>query len=225
MSDEGKKLVGIELAKRLVSGEKIGIGSGSTVECAIGAIRERIRDEGLIISGVPTSKRTAELADAAGIQVLSPINAGKLSWAFDGADEIDYDLNMIKGGGACMLHEKIVARRSEKLVILITENKIVKNLGENFAVPVEIINVAEDLVSEQLHVLGAKEVVLRVDSGKSIVTDEGNVILDAHFDNITPELETKINSITGVVENGLFMNFSPEVLLAKDGRVDTFGGR
>ena len=142
MTIEAKKLLGIKLAQRILDGEKIGIGSGSTVECAISAIGERIAKENLSISCVPTSKRTAELSRNLGINVLNQINAGTLSWAFDGADEINSDLNMIKGGGACMLHEKIVAKRARKLVILVTEDKIVESLGENFAVPVEVVPAA-----------------------------------------------------------------------------------
>lgn len=226
-----KSVVARALAGRVRDGELIGIGSGSTVELAIEEIGRRIRDKGLRVRAVPTSHRTALVAEEVGIEVLSPVSRAKLSWAFDGADEVDPELNLIKGRGAAMLHEKIVARRAKRLVIAITEDKLVSRLGETFSVPVEVIPDALGLVEQGLQELGASEVVLREAAKKygPVVSEDGNFVLDARFASIRPELESKIKNLTGVVESGLFIGCTDEVLVArktgvfsqklKDGRV------
>ena len=114
-----KEIVAKVFAERVSDGDCIGIGSGSTVELAVKAIGERIKSEGIKISGIPTSHYISLVAQESGIEILSAISRTKISWAFDGADEVDPQLNMIKGGGAAMLNEKIIAGRSERLVILV----------------------------------------------------------------------------------------------------------
>lgn len=212
-----KSLVARTLAKRVQEGEVIGLGSGSTVELAIDQIAQRISRDGLRVSGVPTSYRTALVAKQAGIQVLSSIPCPKLSWAFDGADEVDPDSNLIKGRGAAMLSEKIIARQSKGLVIIVSENKLVDQLGKRFPVPVEVVPEAVQLVEEALLKLGARECNLReaVNKYGPVVTEHNNLILDAWFNKIEVGLEQEINSLTGVVENGLFIGFRPELLIAR----------
>lgn len=212
-----KKQLAEILAKRIVDGETVGLGSGSTVELAVLALGKRVAEENLRLKAYPTSHRIALIAEQAGIELLSPVSEASISWTFDGADEVDPELNLIKGGGAAMLNEKIIADRSERLVILVTEEKLVKRLGEKFAVPIEVIPEAFGYVKSQLLKLGAKEVVLRqaVNKYGPVISEHNNFILDAKFENIQESLEREINCITGVVDNGLFMNRADEVIVAK----------
>lgn len=213
-----KELLGDIIASRVGNGETIGLGSGSTAEIIVRAIGERIRRDKLTVFGVPTSIRTALLADEMGIRVLSPLSAGRLDWAVDGADEVDDALNMIKGRGAAMLCEKIIAKRAHgRLVIVVTKEKLVTRLGERFAIPVAVIPEAIQSVVYELRTAGATEVVPRESAGKygPAISDDGHLVLDVRFPVIVPELELRIKSITGVVESGLFVGMTPEVLILK----------
>ena len=204
------------LASRVTSGQLIGLGSGSTAELALEEIGKRIAAESLEVYGLATSIRSARIAENNGISVLSSFSKKKISWAFDGADEVDPQLNMIKGRGAAMLSEKIMARRAPKILIIVSEEKLVDKLGTRFAVPVEVVPEALALVEEGLRALGAAEVVLRQAENKygPVVTEHGNLILDAKFEEIAGTLENEINCLTGVVENGLFTGFNPQVIVA-----------
>lgn len=211
-----KALVARALAGRVKDGEIIGLGSGSTVEMAVDQIGQRIAREGIRVVGVPTSLRTAMRANQAGIKVLSPHTDIPISWAFDGADEVDRDFNMIKGRGGAMLSEKIMARRAQKLVIIVSEDKLVDSLGKRHPVPIEVIAEAQYVVRDALSRLGARECEMRAAANKygPVITEHGNIILDAWFDEITPELDDALQRITGVVETGLFVNFGQELLVA-----------
>lgn len=212
-----KALVARALAKRVVDGEVIGLGSGSTAELAIDQIGQRIVRDKIRVIGVPTSYRTALIASAAGIEVLSPLSNVAIDWAFDGADEVDPQFNMIKGRGAAHLTEKIVARRAKQLLIIVSEDKIVSKLGTHHPVPIEVIPEAVHYVEQELKALGAKEVTIRPATNKygPIITEHNNLVVDASFSDITPALDLKIKQITGVVETGLFCNFNQELLVAK----------
>ncbi len=215
-----KNSLGKVIASRIKSGEVIGLGSGSTVEAALLEIGARIRAEKLTVFGVPTSSRTALLASEAGITVLSPLTSTPIDWAFDGADEVDDNLQMIKGRGAAMLNEKIIAKRAASFVVIVSEEKLVKILGTKFPVPIEIIPEAVSLVQTQLPALGAKEIKLRMSTEKygPVITEHNNFVLDVRFSQIGEELEKEIKIIPGVVESGLFFGFNPEVLVQrKDG--------
>ncbi len=218
-----KQLVADEIAKRVKNGETIGIGSGSTAELAIEAIGKRIKTEYLRIFGVPTSHRSGMLAEAAGVTVLSSVSAVCPDWAFDGADEVDPEGNLIKGNGAAMLNEKIIALRAKSLVIIVSEDKLVQKLGSKFAVPVEVIPEAVDLVKRGLEQLGASEIVLRESAGKygPVVTEHNNLVLDARFSSIEETLEAQIKEITGVVESGLFIGYASEILVGKTDSVSS----
>ena len=218
MPKELKALLAKNLAQRVRNGDVIGLGSGSTAELALIEIAKRITNEGITVSGVATSFRTTQLAEQAGIRVFPAHSSRALTWAFDGADEVDAELNMIKGRGAAMLMEKLVARRSPKLCIIVTEDKLVSRLGSKFPVPVEVIPEAVCDAEIALKALGADVVDLRqaVNKYGPEITEHNNLILDARFDKITVETEAAIKSIIGVVESGLFFNFNPEVLVARD---------
>ena len=219
MSKE-KQLVAKELTKRIKDGEVIGLGSGSTCELAIKEIGKKIKAEGIKVYGVPTSKKIANLAKEVGIEILPVSTTKEIVWAFDGADEVDPEFNMIKGRGGAMLLEKIVAKKANSYVIIVGENKLVETLGEKFPIPIEIIAEAEVLVSNQLLSLGAVEIVLRRTSSNEIyLTDKNNLVLDVRFSKINEELEQQIKNITGVVESGLFFNLADELLVANEEKV------
>lgn len=205
------------VASRVKDGERIGLGSGSTAELVVEALGKRISEEGIVVVGVPTSARIARLASQLGIHVLENVGEEPLDWAFDGADEVDPKHRLIKGRGAAMLSEKIIASYSSRFVVAVTEEKVVKELGKKFPVPVEVIPSAVELVAEQLHVLGATEIALReaVKKYGPVVTEHGNFILDARFDSISSTLEKDIKGLVGVVESGLFFDFTDEVLIAR----------
>ncbi len=212
-----KELVASAVAKKVTNGQVIGLGSGTTVELAIRALGRRVREEKLEVFGVPTSQETSLLAERNGLRVLSNFAHPKLDWAFDGADEIDPALNAIKGRGAAMLLEKIIAKKAGGLTVVITEDKLVDRLGRKFAIPVEVVPEALEHVSEVLLAMGAGEAKLRYTNGKygPLVTEKGNFVLDVRFDPVKPELEAQIKSITGVVESGLFIGCVKEVLVAR----------
>jgi ribose 5-phosphate isomerase A len=212
-----KALVARALAKRVKDGDVLGLGSGTTVELAVDQIGQRIARENISVTVVPTSYRIAMTAEASGLQVLAPSLARELDWGFDGADEIDDNFNVIKGRGAAMLLEKIVARRVKEFVIIASEEKMVTRLGTRVPVPVEVVPEALHLVKKGLTALGARELVMRETSAKygPVITEHGNIVLDAWFDHVEPKLEGEIKLITGVVESGLFCGYIHEILIAK----------
>ncbi len=217
-----KALVARTLAKKVKDGDVIGLGSGSTAELAVAEIGKRIARDKIRVTGVPTSYRIALLAQDAGVQVLSPITDVKLAWAFDGADEVDPAFNMIKGNGAAMLSEKIVAKRAgANFLVIVTDDKFVDRLGTKFPVPVEVIPAALPLVLEGLKKLGAKEAAPRPSNSKygPTISEHNNIVVDARFESIVPELELKIKSLTGVVESGLFINMTNELFVARESGV------
>lgn len=210
-----KEIVAKEIATRIKNGDVIGIGTGSTVDLAIDAIAQRVKAEKLSVMVVPSSRESAARCESAGLVVLTPNSGVSIPWGFDGADEVDEKLRLIKGRGGAMLQEKILARKCNKFVVIIDESKLVSKLGEKTAVPVEVIPEAQALVALELKKLGASEVKLREGSGKhgAVITEGGNIILDAKFDNIEDALESKIKSLTGVVDSGLFTDICAEVLV------------
>lgn len=211
----------------IFSGMKIGLGTGSTAMHAVKQVAARISDGTLKnIKAVSTSFQTTIACQELGIPVFSmnsPEIKGELDLAIDGADEIDADSNLIKGGGAALLLEKIVAYNSKVYVIITDESKAVCDLGTKFALPVEIIPEARVSITKQLEALGAK-CVLREGIRKCgpVITDNGNQILDCTWQSVNgkspinpSEMEDKINSITGVVETGFFTKNKPIIFIAK----------
>ncbi|WYK03937.1 ribose-5-phosphate isomerase RpiA [Cereibacter sphaeroides f. sp. denitrificans] len=208
-------------------GMKLGLGTGSTAAWMVRCLAERVREEGLRVQGVPTSTRTAELARALGIQVVTLDEAKWLDLTIDGADEFDADFNLIKGGGAALLQEKIVATASDRMVVIADAAKEVAHLGA-FPLPVEVIpfgwQSTKMLIEETLEgmdVLG-REVTLRLSGDAPLLTDEKNYILDLHLKRIGEprQLGVALNQIAGVVENGLFIDICDTVVVGHgDGRV------
>ena len=176
-------------------------------------IGELVRN-GLSIRGIPTSDATKILAESEGIPLIDFSKTMFIDLTIDGADEIDANLNMIKGGGAALLREKIVASASREEIIIVSGSKLVQQLG-TFPLPVEVIPFGWQVVFNQLESLqGNPE--LRLKQGQPSVTDQGNFIVDCHFRKIeNPEqLEQHLNMISGVVENGLFINLCTRMIMA-----------
>ena len=191
----------------------VGLGTGSTAEFAVKKIGELVRN-GLSIRGIPTSDSTKILAESVGIPLIDFSETMFIDLTIDGADEIDANLNMIKGGGAALLREKIVASASREEIIIVSSSKLVQQLGA-FPLPVEVIPFGWQVVFNQLESLqGNPE--LRLKQGQPSVTDQGNFIIDCHFRKIeNPEqLEQHLNMIPGVVENGLFINLCTRMIMA-----------
>jgi ribose 5-phosphate isomerase A len=218
-------------AKRSVdfveSGMKVGLGTGSTAAWMVRCLGERVREEGLKIVGVPTSTRTAELARAVGIQIVSLDEAKWLDLTIDGADEVDQNLALIKGGGAALLQEKIVATASDQMIVIADAAKEVQQLGA-FPLPIEVIpfgwQTTKALVEETLESLDvlSRDVSLRMNGDRALLTDENNYILDLHLRRIgnPRQMALILNQIPGVVENGLFIDICDILILGHgDGRV------
>lgn len=211
----------------IFSGMKIGLGTGSTAMPAVKRIAERIADGTLKdIKAVATSFQTTLACEELGIPVYSmndKIIGGKLDLAIDGADEATPEGTLIKGGGAALLREKIIAYNSKVFVIVADETKDVKNHGTKFPLPVEIISEARVPVITALNSLGAKCVIREgVRKAGPVVTDNGNLIVDCTWDSPVDavKLEDQIDDIVGVVENGFFTKLKPIVFIARsDGSV------
>ena len=212
-NEEEKKDVANKIANKIKDGDIIGFGSGSTAYLTIKAIAEKMQKENIKITAIPTSYEVELLCNFLNIPTTTLQNA-KPDWSFDGADEVNQDNWMIKGRGGAMFREKLNIANSTITYILVDKTKLVKKLGENFAIPVECYPGSLNYVKEELLILGAKSVEIRKAEKKDgpIITESGNIILDARFDEISEHLEKDIKSITGVIESGLFIGYPVEVI-------------
>jgi ribose 5-phosphate isomerase A len=226
--DKAKFLAAQRAVGFVENGMRLGLGTGSTSAWMVRCLAERIRAEGLRVTGVPTSARTAELARQLGIPVASLDDVKWLDLTIDGADEFDADLCLIKGGGAALLQEKIVATASDQMIVIADASKEVSRLGA-FPLPVEIVpfgwQTTKALVEETLVGLDvmARDVTLRMNGPRPLVTDEANYILDLHLRRIgnPRQLSLVLNQIPGVVENGLFIDICDIVVIGHaDGRIE-----
>jgi ribose 5-phosphate isomerase A len=202
-------------------GDIVGLGTGSTAAFMVRALAEKLR-AGLKIVGIPTSKRTEELAASLGIAVTTLDEYQDINVTIDGADEFDSQLRLIKGGGGALLREKIVASASRKLVIIADSSKQASKLGR-FPLPVEVIPFAEKLVARKIVAMGAQVKLREYAYGNPFVTDEGHHILDCHFGEIDdPEkIGSELSFMPGIVEHGLFLNMASVVVVGKaDGVVE-----
>jgi ribose 5-phosphate isomerase A len=200
-----KRAAGYRAAEMVEDGMVVGLGTGSTVYFSIERLSERIR-EGLEISGIPTSFQTALRAKAARIPVTTLDDHPVIDIAIDGADEVDVKLRLIKGRGAAHLREKCVAAAAKRFIVVVDEQKMVKNLGAA-AVPVEVLPFAVMPVMHELRRLGCEPVIREaVKKDGPVITDNGNFIIDCRFGTIrNPEkLETALAAIPGILESGLF---------------------
>ena len=196
----------------------VGLGTGSTTEFAVKKLGERVRD-GLAIRGIPTSDVTKVQAEEEGIPLIDFSETMYIDLTIDGADEIDVNLNMIKGGGAALLREKIVASASKEEIIIVSHEKFVKQLGI-FPLPVEVIPFGWQVIFNQLETLGGSP-DLRLKQGQPLLTDQGNYIIDCRFRQIldATQLEQRLNMIPGVVENGLFTGLCTRMIMAEGEKI------
>jgi ribose 5-phosphate isomerase A len=214
---EGKRRAGEEAARRVQSGMKVGLGTGSTTAFAIAELGRRVREEGLKIECCVTSFSSQNLAIEAGLRPLPVESFDRLDISIDGADEVDPQLRLIKGGGAAHTREKIVHALSSLFLCIVDPSKLVSQLGA-FRVPVEFLPVSLKLVQHELEKLGG-ECALRMAVRKDgpVVTDNGNLIFDVAFGAFDAEqLEKEINSIPGVIENGIFARYRPNEVIVGD---------
>lgn len=217
-----KQQAGIEACKYVNNGMKVGLGTGSTVKYTVIELGRRIAEEGLEIVGVPTSLATEKLATKVGISLVELSDCDHLDIVIDGADEFDTEFNLIKGGGAALLREKIVAQESLSMIVVADERKMVETLGA-FPLPIEITPFSHQATIRQLTKLLDCRVNCRMAGDNPVVTDNGNYIADAHCGpKITDpvNLEIEILKIAGVVQVGLFNNMCDVVVLAKDSGVE-----
>jgi ribose 5-phosphate isomerase A len=195
-------------------GQVVGLGTGSTAEHAVRGLARRMR-EGLRVHGVPTSKATERLARELGIPLLDLNDIGSVDVTIDGADEVDPDLNLIKGAGGAHTREKLVARATRLQVIVVDSSKLVRRLGEAFPLPVEVLPFGRRLAQLGLESLGCT-VELRHRDGEPFRTDNGNHVLDCRFGGIDePEaLERAIKGLPAVIESGLFAGMTDVLVIA-----------
>ncbi len=208
-----KKMAAEKAVEHVDNGMVIGLGTGSTVKYAIKKLGEMI-NTGLKIEGIPTSLRTKKLATEYNIPLVDLNDYTEIDLTIDGADEVDSNLNLIKGGGGALTREKIIAYHSKKEIIVIDETKVVKKLGIDSSVPVEVTKYGWKATKKTLEELGCTA-ELRTIMDEVYITDNSNYILDCDFGKINePEaLEKEINSIPGVIENGLFIDLVDEVIV------------
>lgn len=220
MKDQAKQRAAERAIEQVRDGQVIGLGTGSTAKFAIEGLARRVR-EGLSIRGVPTSIATERMATQLGISLVPLNDAGTIDATFDGADEVDPDFNMIKGGGGALTREKLVALASKKRVILVDESKLVSRLGESRLLPVEVLPFAWTLSARLLSEMGCVP-SLREEAGKPFLTDNGNHILDCAFGAIedAPALEKRIKLLPGVIECGLFIGIADTLVIGFDDRIE-----
>lgn len=202
-----KKAAALKALDFVRDGMVVGLGTGSTAKHLVIALGERVR-AGMKLRAVPTSLETAELARQVGIPLIDTANRWEIDVAIDGADQVDPNFNLIKGGGGALLKEKIVAASAKQFIVMVDQTKQVPVLGGSFPLPIEIIPFGWGSTAREIEALTRGRVVLRERNGAPFKTEAGHLILDVHLDRIDQpaELETALNLIPGVVETGLFVN-------------------
>jgi ribose 5-phosphate isomerase A len=220
---EGKQAAGLAAAARVESGMTVGMGTGSTAVWAIRAIGDRLGSGEIHdVIAVATSLQSEMECQQLGIPLRSmndPEVGGRLDLTIDGADEIDPDLNLTKGGGGALLIEKIVAYNSDLMIVVADESKLTQNLGLVFPIPLEVLPLARVPVMRALEALGGRpEVRMAQRKMGAVITDNGNIIVDVRFgEPIDPvEMEGRLGGIPGILGNGLFTKVHPTVIVGTD---------
>jgi ribose 5-phosphate isomerase A len=215
-----KQAVAAAAVEQIQDGMVLGLGSGSTAALMIEALGEKLRTGALRnITGVTTSFQGEVLAAELGIPLKSLNAIDHIDLAIDGADEVDPGFQLIKGGGACHVQEKLVARRAKRFVVVVDAGKLVERLNLSFLLPVEVLPGAWRQVKAELAALGGEsELRMAVRKAGPVVTDQGNLVLDVRFAGGIADpatLEATINNLPGVLENGLFVNLTDQVLVGE----------
>lgn len=217
-----KQMAGIEAASYVKDGMIVGLGTGSTAKFMVDEIGRRVKEEGLSITGVTTSKETERQATELGIPLKSIDEVPYVDLTIDGADEISADFQGIKGGGAALLFEKIVATYSKKCIWIVDESKLVERLGK-FPLPVEVIPYGHQ---QLIHLFAEKKfapVLRKTATGETLLTDGGHYIIDLHLEEIPDPiaLGTYLDQLVGVVEHGLFLNIVSTVIVGGESGLKT----
>ncbi len=205
------------------SGMVVGLGTGRTASRGILALHNRVREEGLDVTVVATSHATETQARALGLKLLDFSGIEQLDFLFDGADEVDPDLRMIKGRGGALVRERVVARAAAKCVYMVGEEKLVTRLGERVTLPVAVHYFGMASIRKHLIDMGFNGVVRRTLGGDHFLTDQGNLIIDISLPAGTDpaEVAAQLDSVPGVVDHGLFLTEADEVVVEmKDGRIE-----
>lgn len=214
-----KQEVGKAAADRVKSNSIVGLGTGSTTAYAIQYLGERLQKGELTnVVGVPTSFQAEVLAKKYGIPLTTLDAIDHIDIAIDGADEVDPQKNLIKGGGAAHTREKVVDSLADQFIVVVDSGKLVEKLGSTFLLPVEVIPMAVTPVMRKLEQLGGKpELRMGIKKAGPVVTDQGNLVIDVKFDSIDnpEELEKTINNMPGVLENGLFVGVADVILVGE----------
>lgn len=220
LQDRMKLAVATAAVDQVRDGMVLGLGSGSTAALMIQELGARLqRGELSGITGVTTSFQGEVLAAELGIPLQSLNAVSRIDLAIDGADEVDPDFQLIKGGGACHVQEKLVARRADRFVVVVDSSKLVERLNLEFLLPVEVLPGAWRQVKAELEAMGAKgELRMAVRKAGPVVTDQGNLVLDLKWIGGIADpagLEQAINNLPGVLENGLFVGLTDQVLVGE----------
>jgi ribose 5-phosphate isomerase A len=220
--DELKQKAAFKAVEFVESGMVVGLGSGSTTEFAVKRIAERLKGGELNnIAGIPSSIRTKKLAQELGVPLVGFETHQEIDVTIDGADEVDPELNLIKGGGGALLREKVLAQASRRNIIVVDESKLVPKLGTNWALPIEVIPFARYTEEKFLCALGGT-VNLRINVDDTpYQTDQKNLILDTNFGRMDDpyNLADQLNERAGIVEHGLFLGLTTDVIVAGEGEI------
>lgn len=218
-TDQNKKNAAEEAVNYIKDGMIVGLGSGSTVNWMLEKLAKRIHEEGLTVKGVPSSRKTERLALKLGIPLTDFSQISQIDLAIDGADEVDPNLNLLKGGGGSLVREKIVDAKAKKLIIIVDQEKLVSYLGE-FSLPVEIVPFGWQATSDYIARLGCQPILRKKDKD-TFISDNGNFILDCSFKKIEDpkKLHEEIKQIVGVVETGLFIEMTDLVIAGNGNQI------
>ena len=210
-----KERVAKEVAQRFQSGQRVGVGTGSTVDLTLRELAIRIINEQMSVQVLPTSFESALECERLGLTVLASTFSGELDWGFDGADAVDNAFRLIKGHGGALLSEKFMARKCRHYVTIVDSSKLAENIAARCAVPVEVFPEMIGYVERELLRLGASAATLRPATGKHgpVVTEKGHLLLDAKFPVVDDDMEQRLKSLPGVVESGLFIGYTHELLV------------
>jgi ribose 5-phosphate isomerase A len=218
-NDQEKEAAARASLQYVKDGQVVGLGTGSTAAYFIKLLGEKVKN-GLRVRGIPTSVRSRELALSLGIPLTTLDECQEIDVTVDGADEVDPQLRLIKGGGGALLREKIVASATRQMVVVADASKQVARLGK-FPLPVEVIRFAQALVAKRISAMGAQVEIRMGQDGQPFVTDENNHILDCRFGEIrdADRLASQLSEMPGVVEHGLFIGMASVVLFARGSEI------
>ena len=217
-----KQLVAQHAAKLVTNGMTVGLGTGSTADYFIAELARRKSEEGLQINCVSSSIVSMLKAQQLGLSLLAIEHLIQLDLYVDGADEVTPDNTLLKGQGADLVREKLLARASDQFIVLIDQSKVVNHIGANFPIPIEVMPFAWQLVQQSLKQMGGQGELRKNANGNGLaVTSHGSLVLDMHFDSQldSAELDALLSATPGVVEHGIFSGLASSVFLAEKGIV------